>query len=128
MPFALLIIGIVLLVASVRNTQNDLFTLVRGDFTGSGNFIFWMISILIIGSVGYIPKLRPISVGFLILVVLVLFLTKGNPQGAGGGFFAQFTNALNTTQRAQPVSTQGNFVTQGNLPFGTPAAIPIIAG
>jgi hypothetical protein len=105
MPFALLIIGVFLLIAGVRNTQDTLFTLVRGDFTGNNNFVFWIVSILIIGAVGYIPKLKPISTGFLVLVIMVLFLKRGNPQGIGGGIFAQFTTALNSTKTATPPAT-----------------------
>jgi len=123
MPFALLIIGIVLLTSAVRDSQNDLFGLVKGDFTGQGNFVFWVVSLLIIGAIGYIPKLKPISDGFLILVLIVLFLTKGNPSGVGGGFFTKFISgiqstttpaqtgttqtALNTLQPLQPLSSLG---------------------
>lgn len=100
MPFALLIIGLVLLVAGARGKQNDLFSLVAGDFTGANNFLFWFVSILAIGAIGYIPKLKPLSTAFLVLVILVLFLTKGNPSGVGGGFFSQFTAALKGTETA----------------------------
>jgi hypothetical protein len=105
MPFALLMIGIVLVIAGIRNTQDDLFALVKGDFTGQANFIYWVISILIIGAVGYVPKLKPVSTGFLVLVILVLFLKRGDPKGVGGGFFEKFTAALNITQ--QPASLAG---------------------
>lgn len=94
MPFALLIIGLFLLIAGVRNTQDQLFTLIHGDFTGADNFIFWLLSILVIGSIGYVQKLKPVSTGFLVLIVLVLFLRKGNSSGIGGGFFSQFTSAI----------------------------------
>jgi len=102
MPFALIIVGVVLLVASARNTQSQLYTLLAGDFTGQDNFIFWLVSILIIGAVGYIPKLKPLSVAFMTLVIVVLFLKRGNAQGVGGGFFSQFTSAIATTQTATP--------------------------
>ena len=100
MPFALLIIGAVMLVAAVKNTQSNLATLVKGDFTtqnGQPSFIYWLVAIFLIGAVGYVPKLKPISTAFLGLVVLVLFLAKGNPGATGGGFFSQFTNALSST-------------------------------
>jgi len=102
MPFALIIIGTVLLISSAKNTQSQLYALLAGDFTGPNNFIYWMVSILIIGAVGYIPKLKPLSVGFMTLVIIVLFLKRGNPQGVGGGVFQQFTQALGTTQTATP--------------------------
>ncbi len=116
MAFALLIAGSVLLIAAVRNTQGTLYALLRNDFTGQNNFIFWFVSILLIGAVGYIPKLKPLSVAFLTLVVVVLFITRGNPQtNTGGGFFQQFLAALNTTKAATPVPTQ----TGQQNPFGS---------
>lgn len=123
MPFALLIIGVVLLVSAVRNTQDDLFNLVKGDFTGQGNFVFWVASLLIIGAVGYIPKLKPVSDGFLILVLVVLFLKRGNPQGIGGGFFEKFTGALKSTQQTQ-AATQTASQPQGQQTASTLPALP----
>lgn len=87
MPFALIIIGVVLLAASVQNTQSQLFTLVKNDFTGSNNYLYWMVSILIIGAVGYIPTLKPISRMFLVLLIVVLFLSNG-------GIFQKFNQQL----------------------------------
>jgi len=107
MPFVLITIGVVLLISSARNTLSNtqntgLYQLLAGDFTGQNNFIFWFVSILLIGALGYIPKLKPLSTAFMGLVILVLFLKKGNPTtGAGGGFFSQFTSALGTTQQVQ---------------------------
>lgn len=125
MPFALLIVGFVLIIASARNTQDNLFALVKADFVGPNNFIFWVVSILIIGAIGYIPKLKPISTAFLVLVILVLILTRGNPNTAGGGFFEKFTQQLNTTTTAtaaQPTPT----ATPGGTPFSLPS-IPSLA-
>lgn len=102
MPFVLIIAGTVLLIAAVRNTQQQLFYLLASDFTGKDNFIFWFISILIIGAVGYIPKLKPVSDGFLILVILTLFLKRGT------GFFDMFQAQIGSTQTARPVVSSGN--------------------
>ena len=107
MPFALLIIGAFLLIAAVRGTTDGpsgLFALVAGDFTGSPNFTFWIVAILLIGAIGYIQKIKPLSDAMLVLVILVLFLSKGNPGAVGGGFFNQFTSALNTTTTATPTA------------------------
>lgn len=84
MAFAFLIVGITLVVSAVRNTSGDLFTLMKGDFTGSNNFIAWMLAILVIGALGYIRSIAPVSRAFLVLVVVVLFLSNG-------GFFQKFT-------------------------------------
>lgn len=98
MPILFLIIGSVFVVSSVRGTQNDLVSLLKADFTGKGNFLYWMVSILAIGAVGYIPDLKPVSRAFLVLVVIVLFLKNG-------GVFAQFASALNSSQTATPTTS-----------------------
>lgn len=100
MPFVFLTIGVVLLASSVRNTQDQLFGLVKGDFTGPQNFIFWFLAIMIIGSIGYIPKAKPIATAFVTLVVIVLVLSRGNPSSAGGGFFQQFVSQVQPSQIA----------------------------
>jgi hypothetical protein len=113
MPFVLVIIGTVLLVASVKNTYGlttpagtpGLGALLINDFTGANNFVFWFAAILIIGAIGYIDKLKPISNAFLFLVIIVLFLKQGNPSGIGGGFFSQFTSALQSTTQVTPGTT-----------------------
>ncbi len=101
MPFLFLIAGVVMTVSAVRGTNQDLLTLLKGDFTGKGNFLYWTLSILLIGAVGYIPDLKPVSRAFLVLVVIVLFLQNR-------GVFTQFTSAINSTQSqplAQPLQT-----------------------
>lgn len=123
MPFALLIIGIALLVAGVKNTQGQIFALVAGDFTGPNNFIFWAVAILVIGAVGYVPKLKGLSVAFLTLVVVVLFLTKGKTDAAGGGFFNQITQALQTTTTAKPAAAETG--TAAAPAVGNPQANPL---
>lgn len=87
MPFALILVGIVLVVAAVRNTSDVLFTTVKGDFTGTDNFAYWLVSILIIGALGYIKPLAPLSRAFLALLVVVLFLSNG-------GFFSKFNQQV----------------------------------
>jgi hypothetical protein len=106
MPFALFIVGLFLLITGVKNTQGSLYKLLIADFTGSNNFIYWIVTILIVGAVGYIPALKGISRAFLLLILVVLFLTKGNPSGIGGGFFAKFQQALNLTQSVPPSGIQ----------------------
>ena len=82
MPFALILVGLLLVVAAVRNTVTDnsttgtkgLTTLIKGDFTGQNNFVYWMVSILIIGALGYIDSLKSLSRVFMALIVVALFL------------------------------------------------------
>lgn len=83
MPFALIIVGLVLVVAAVRGTTDTLFSTVKGDFEGPNNFTYWVVAILILGALGYVPSLEKISRLFLALVVVALFLSNG-------GFFEKF--------------------------------------
>lgn len=107
MPFALIVFGAVLLVSSVRNTQADLWKLIQGDFTGQGNFIYWFLSIMAIGAVGYVEKLKPISNAFLLLVIIVLFLSKK-------GFFTQFQAQIASTN-IKPLSSGTSLSTLSSL-------------
>jgi hypothetical protein len=97
MSFALLIIGITLIVAAVRGTHKTLIALLKADFSGPGNFVYWLIALIIIGAVGYVEKLRPLSDGLLVLVLLVLVLARANPGAPRGGFFQQFLQAVQAT-------------------------------
>lgn len=94
MPFALLIVGIVLVTAGVRGTTSELASLIKGDFTGEKNFSYWLIAILVIGSIGYVEDLRSLSRMFLVLLIVALFLTNK------GGVFQQFA-----AQAYQPTTT-----------------------
>lgn len=106
MAIVLLIIGAVMLIAAVRDTvstngsQEGLADLVKGDFSGPNNFIYWVVSILIIGMVGYIPNAKQLSNAFLVLVIVALLISKG-------GFFAQFQSALSSTQGTATNAGQG---------------------
>jgi hypothetical protein len=120
-PFVLIIAGVVLLIAAVRNTQGLLFHLLQGDFVGPHNFVYWTISILIVGAIGYIPKAKPISDGFLILLIVVLFLTKGT------GFFDAFQRQISATDSADSNSlrTLANDLNNQLKPIGSlPTIVP----
>lgn len=94
MPFVFIVVGIVFLVSGVRGTSSTLVTLVEGDLTGTNNFAYWILSILLIGALGYVQDLRTLSRSFLILVIVVLVLHEGSKNGTGGGFFTQFQDAF----------------------------------
>jgi hypothetical protein len=100
MPFLFILSGLVMIVSATRGTNQQLLTLLKSDFTGKNNFIYWMLSILLIGAVGYIPDLKPVSRAFLVLVVIVLILKNG-------GVFTEFSKAIGTTQTANTTATTG---------------------
>ena len=92
MPFVFIIIGIVMVTAGVRGTSQNLLTLLKGDLTGSNNFVYWIVSIGVIGALGYVQDLRSFSRALLALVIIVLVIRE-NQQGSGG-FFTEFQSAV----------------------------------
>jgi hypothetical protein len=79
--------------AGIRNTYANLWALVKGDFTDQNGFLAWVAAIAVVGGLGYIPKLRPLSIAFMSLLLLVLVLSNGGvfaklqafiQSGAGG--------------------------------------------
>lgn len=106
MPFLLSIIGLILIVSAYQNTYSQLSKLVANDFTGSGNFLYWMIAVLVIGSVGYYsPKSQMISRLFLGLVLLgIIFSSK--TAGILGSILPQLQSG--TTQQASAPSASGS--------------------
>ena len=100
MPFALLVMGILFLTVAIRNRQTEFVQLIRGDFSGAGNMMYWVVAVVMIGAIGYIPKAKPISNLFLVLLLIVMVLYRGNPTSAGarqGGVFQQLTDAFGAT-------------------------------
>lgn len=87
MPFVLILIGITLVIVGVRNKQDQFFALLKNDFSGPDSFVPWIASLFFIGAIGYIKPLKPLSNAFLVLVIIVLFLSNG-------GFFAKFNQQL----------------------------------
>lgn len=100
MPFALVLIGILLVVVGFQDTYKQLGTQVQKDFTGPGNFVYWIISIGVIGALGYVKELQTFSRITLGLIILVLFLSNK-------GFFNQFNSAIQSgsTAPVNPVGT-----------------------
>jgi hypothetical protein len=108
MTFGFLLIGAVLLVAAVRNTQGQLFHNVAGDFTGPRNFVYWVLAIWLIGAIGYAKPLKTFSDLFLALVIVGLLLSNK-------GFFASFQQQIGTT-----ASSTGTAAGPGGLSTSLP--------
>lgn len=128
MPYALLLIGAVLLVAAVRNTYKDLWALVESDFSGTGGFLSWVAAIAVIGGLGYIPKLKPLSIALMTLLLIVLVISNGGVfaklqaaiQGAGAGIGSAGLSGATagTGGGIQPLTPLQQI--QGNLTSGVP--------
>lgn len=101
MPFVLLVVGELLLVTGIQGTNQQLFDLLSNDFTGKNSFIYWLFAIAVIGGLGYVPGMKPISNAFLLLVLLVLFLKTSGSSGSN------LTQSISTSLQQ---STQGNLI------------------
>lgn len=91
MPFAIAAVGIILLVVVLRGTEKQFGQLLASEFQGNGNFIYWIVSVGVIGAIGYIKELKVFSDLFLALLLVVLFLTDGK------GFFSKLNSALKSS-------------------------------
>jgi hypothetical protein len=95
MPLTFIVIGLVLLISAANNQAAQLFALVKGDFTTtsavtqqqSTSFLPWVFSIFAVGAFGYVPALKTFSRAFLVLIIVVLFLSKN-------GFFTKLQQAI----------------------------------
>ena len=116
MPFFIAIVGIVLLVSALRGQVGTLFGLIKSDFTGSGNFLYWVVALLAVGSIGYVKKLQPISDAFLALILVVFTLSNK-------GFFNQFMQGLSATGNC-PASSDSST----NQPTVTGPSINLLPG
>lgn len=88
MAFSLVFLGLILVIATLRGNLRFLAALFASEFQGQGSFIYWLAAVMMIGAVGYIRPLRPVSNAFLILI-LIVFVVKNN------GVFSRFTQAVN---------------------------------
>lgn len=101
MPLLFLIVGALFLVASVRGEDQTrkLLDLFKSDFVGPNNFIVWALAIGTVAGIGYIPKMKPFSNVFLVLIFVVLLLVK---KDAGGkDFLSSFFTQIRSTEGAQ---------------------------
>jgi uncharacterized membrane protein YgcG len=91
-----LLIGVILIVAAIRNSQGALFTALATDVPG---FVVWAAAIVGVGAIGFIPGLKPASRGLLALVIVVLLVN--NYQAIIAGFQGANKAATNAGQGSQ---------------------------
>lgn len=85
MALVFLALGTVLIITGVKGDPTQLFTLIQNDFKNQANkkgYVYWMLAILVLGSIGYVDRFAKLSRALLLLVILVLLLHNQ-------GFFAQ---------------------------------------
>lgn len=104
MPFALAFIGLLLIITGFQDSYKALGNQVQKDFTGPQSFIYWLISLGLIGALGYVPELKTFSrltLGFIIIVIFVAY----NKQGIN--LFQNFNSGIATgdTSTVSPIGT-----------------------
>lgn len=87
MPFALVIIGLVMVVTGAKGTQSQLGAELRKDFTGDGNFLYWFAVIAALGALGTIDSFKNFARSFIALVLVAMIL-------ANGGVFQKLIEAI----------------------------------
>lgn len=101
MPFILIIIGLLMVVSGIKGTQTQLGQQLVTDFTGQGNFFYWVLAIVLIGGLGYIDDLRGLSRMLLaVIIVSMLFSNRG--------FFAQFAQEFQQGSAQAPQSSSSS--------------------
>lgn len=80
MILILILIGVILLVAAIRDTQGDLFTALGQDVPAFGT---WAAAIIALGVLGFVPGLKPVSRALLGLVLVVLIVNNAPAIAAG---------------------------------------------
>lgn len=108
MPFALVFIGLVMIVTGAKGTQSALGKQLVKDFTGPGNFFYWFASIGVIGALGSIPGFKPFSRMFMTLIIVAMILRNG-------GVFDKFMQALQSGPIAPEKSAQNSSGAAGNM-------------
>jgi hypothetical protein len=88
MPFAMIFIGLLLVVTGLRDTHAEFGRELVTDVGGKGGFGTRMLAIGAVGAIGYIgPDWRRLSVVFMFLVLLALLFSTD------AGFFAGLSKA-----------------------------------
>lgn len=110
MPFALTTIGALLIVTGFQDTYKAFFTQLEGDFTGTQSFIYWFLSLIIIGAIGYVDEFKTISrAGMTLVIIGMIFANKSA--------FSNFSSAIEQGSTS-PVNAPGDAV-QGSSNNGS---------
>lgn len=107
MPFALVIIGLIMVVSGVKGTHEALGAQLRSDFQP---FVMWMAAIGAIGALGYVPELRRFSHYFMALIIVGMVLSNK-------GFFPRLMDAIKKGPIAPPAAAKANNSPDANTPF-----------
>lgn len=94
MGIVFLFIGIAAVAIGVRGQAAPAGKLLASEFTGPNSYIEWLAAIVILGVAGFWRPIRPGANAMLGLVILAMFIRKGQ------GFFDQINSALTSATAA----------------------------
>jgi hypothetical protein len=115
MIFFALIIGVILIVAAVRNSQGSLFSALGQDVPA---FVVWASAIFALGALGFVPGLKPVSRGLLALVLVVLILRN----------YKQILSGFNNAYQNPPAYAPGKADSAATPAPATGAAVSNTSG
>ena len=116
MPFALVFIGLILVVTGVKNTHKQLGAQIISDFTGPNNFFYWFAAIGAVGALGASETFRPLSRAFMALIIIAMVIRNG-------GFFDQLMKAISAGP-VKPADTNTVAENKAAETATTPSAVP----
>lgn len=78
MPWAFVVCGALMCILAVKqdNSLHNFATTISGDVSGNAGFVKWIVAIVVIGAVGYLPDMEGLSTAFLILLVIAFVLSN----------------------------------------------------
>lgn len=115
MPFALIAIAAIFIVTGIKGTASSFLSTLGTDMKG---FVVWIVAIGVVGAVGFIPGLKKISDAFLVLILLVIFLSNNKQQNLFASFNQQIRSGASSA--TAPSSNTGiPDLTNPNSIFGS---------
>ena len=106
MPFALVTVGMLLIISGFQNTYRELGRQVASDFSGPNNFFYWAVALGVIGALGYVKSLEGFSRAFMALVIVAIFLSNK-------GFFNQLNSGIQAGS-STPILPAGGTTSSGS--------------
>lgn len=91
MAWGFLFVGALFLIAAWKKQHKELFALLKDDFSGSGNFFYWVLAIIALVALGTFRPIRPVTDAFLGLVILVIVVA---PYRNGRDLFSEFRSQV----------------------------------
>lgn len=121
MVLVAILIGAILIVAAIRDTQGALFSALATDVPA---FVVWAAAIIALGAIGYIPGLKPVSRGLLALVIIVIVLRQY--QQIIAGFQGAVSSGASTGSAATGSAATGSALAAPSVSSSVATPAPVL--